>query len=71
MHKLSAIRRAGGTVQDVHLTPLDSDSLAQLVSDALHSELQLVTPLAQLIHEKTAGNPFSLFSSSMPWLRSA
>ena len=56
--KLTAIHEAGGTVQEIRLTPLDSDGLAQLVSDTLHSERQLVTPLAQLIHEKTAGNPF-------------
>ena len=58
MRKLSAISQAGGTVQEIRLTPLDSDGLAELVSDALHSELQRVTPLAQLIHEKTGGNPF-------------
>ena len=58
MRRLSAIRQAGGTVQEIRLTPLVSDALTQLVSDALHSELQLVTPLARLIYEKSAGNPF-------------
>ena len=29
-----------------------------LIADSLHCEPERVTPLAQLVHEKTAGNPF-------------
>jgi predicted ATPase len=32
--------------------------LRQLIADSLHCEPERVTPLAQLVHEKTAGNPF-------------
>jgi predicted ATPase len=58
MRKLSAIRQAGGTVQEIRLTPLGSGDLTRLIADALHCEPQRATPLAQLIHQKTAGNPF-------------
>jgi PAS domain S-box-containing protein len=58
MRKLSAIRQAGGTVQEIRLTPLGSGDLAHLIADALHCESQRAMPLAQLIHDKTAGNPF-------------
>jgi predicted ATPase len=58
MRKLSAIRQAGGTVQEIRLTALGSGHLTHLIADTLHCESQRATPLAQLIHEKTAGNPF-------------
>jgi PAS domain S-box-containing protein len=58
MRKLSAIREAQGTVRQICLAPLDSDSLAHLIADSLHCELQFAEPLGQLIHGKTAGNPF-------------
>jgi predicted ATPase len=56
--KLSAIRQAGGPVEAIHLTPLGSGDLAHLIEDSLHCEPQRAAPLAQLIHDKTAGNPF-------------
>ena len=40
------------------LTPLRLDHVGALVSDALHSASQHVRPLAQLVQEKTDGNPF-------------
>src|SRR5580698_5838089 len=56
--KLSAIRQAGGTVQEIRLTPLGSSDLAHLIADTHHCDPRRVRPLAQLIHGKTAGNPF-------------
>ena len=58
MRRLSAIREAGAAVQEIRLTPLGSGDLAHLIADTLHCDSQRATPLAQLIHEKTAGNPF-------------
>jgi PAS domain S-box-containing protein len=58
MRKLSAIREAGGTVQEILLAPLSSGDLARLVADTLHCASHRSTSLAQLIHDKTAGNPF-------------
>jgi hypothetical protein len=43
------------------LAPLTSEDLAQLITDALHPN-RSATALGELIHEKTAGNPFSPFS---------
>ena len=58
MRKLEAIRQAGAIVQDIVLAPLTREDLGQLVADSLHCEPERATPLAQLVHEKTAGNPF-------------
>jgi PAS domain S-box-containing protein len=58
MRKLEAIRQAGAIVQDIVLTPLAREDLLQLVADSLHCEPERAKPLAQLIHDKTAGNPF-------------
>src|SRR3954469_22615328 len=58
MRKLEAIRRAGAIVQDIVLAPLTREDLADLIGDSVHSELGDAMPLAQLVHEKTAGNPF-------------
>jgi predicted ATPase len=45
-------------VQEIILAPLTGEDLAQLITDALHCEPERATALAELIHEKTAGNPF-------------
>jgi serine/threonine protein kinase len=58
MRKLHAIRKGGAPVQEIILAPLTGEDLAQLITDALHYEPERVTALAELIHEKTAGNPF-------------
>jgi PAS domain S-box-containing protein len=58
MRRLSAIREAGATVHEIRLTPLGSGDLTHLIEDTLHCEPQRAAPLAQLIHAKTAGNPF-------------
>jgi predicted ATPase/C4-dicarboxylate-specific signal transduction histidine kinase len=58
IRKLDAIRQAGATLQDIVLTPLTRDDLRQLLSDSLRCDLQRAEPLAQLLHEKTSGNPF-------------
>jgi PAS domain S-box-containing protein len=58
MRKLEAIRQTGAIVQEAILTPLALADLGRLIADALHSEPEQVTPLARLVQEKTAGNPF-------------
>jgi PAS domain S-box-containing protein len=58
MRKLEAIRQAGGSVQEIVLAPLARDDLGQLIADSLHFQLERAKPLAELIHEKTTGNPF-------------
>jgi PAS domain S-box-containing protein len=58
VRKLEAIRQAGAAVQDIVLTPLSRDDLGKLLVDSLHCQLERAAPLADLIHEKTRGNPF-------------
>ncbi len=40
------------------LAPLGLDDVGRLVADALHCAPERAQPLAQLVHEKTGGNPF-------------
>ena len=58
MRTLEAIRNAGARVEEIVLTPLGLDDIGRLVADALHCEPERARPLAQLVHEKTSGNPF-------------
>ena len=58
MRKLEAMRQAGAILQDIVLAPLTCEDLGQLIADSLHCEPERAAPLAQLIQEKTAGNPF-------------
>jgi len=58
MRKLEAIRKTGTTVQEIVLAPLTHEDLEELIADALHCEPDRASPLAQLIHDKTGGNPF-------------
>jgi PAS domain S-box-containing protein len=58
MRKLEAMRQGGAMVQDIVLAPLAREDLGQLVADSLLCEPERASPLAQLIHDKTAGNPF-------------
>jgi PAS domain S-box-containing protein len=58
MRKLDAIRRAGASVEDIVLAPLTYDDLEQLISESLRCETKPASPLVQLVHEKTGGNPF-------------
>jgi len=55
---LEVIRNAGVGVQEIVLAPLRLDDVARLFADALHCEAERARPLAQLVHEKTGGNPF-------------
>ena len=58
MRTLGAIPDAGSRVEEIVLTPLGLDDVGRLVNDALHCGPEHARPLAQLVHEKTSGNPF-------------
>jgi PAS domain S-box-containing protein len=58
IRKLEAIRNSGAIVQDIILAPLTGGDLQRLISDSLRCEVERTTSLAQLVHQKTAGNPF-------------
>ena len=55
---LESIRQAGGAVQELMLTPLALDDVAQLVAESMHCPSVEAQPLAQLVVDKTSGNPF-------------
>jgi PAS domain S-box-containing protein len=58
MHKLDTIKSAGRNVAEITLAPLAREHLGQLIADALRCERVRAAPLAQLVHDKTGGNPF-------------
>jgi serine/threonine protein kinase len=55
---LEEIRKADGRVHEIVLAPLELDDVGRLIADALHYEPERARPLAELVQEKTAGNPF-------------
>lgn len=57
-HTLDKLRKDSERVSEIVLTPLAVGDIAALCADGLHAELAAVRPLAQLVHEKTGGNPF-------------
>jgi len=58
VRKLDSIKGAGGKVGEITLAPLAREHLEQLVADALRCDSESASPLVQLIHGKTGGNPF-------------
>ena len=58
LRTLDAIRNAGAAVSHVVLAPLARSDLGRLVADSLRCDHKAAGPLAQLVHERTAGNPF-------------
>jgi PAS domain S-box-containing protein len=58
MRTLDAVRKAGARIQEVVLTPLEVDDVGRLLADSLHCNRNSALPLAQLVHERTGGNPF-------------
>jgi predicted ATPase/signal transduction histidine kinase len=58
MRSVEAMRAAGAPLSEIVLSPLGLDDVRGLVADALHCDEERALPLAQLVHEKTGGNPF-------------
>lgn len=56
--KLRSLREAGALLQEIVLAPLTLADLQQLTGDALRCERAQAGPLAELVYEKTTGNPF-------------
>ncbi|EGK83759.1 multi-sensor signal transduction multi-kinase [Microcoleus vaginatus FGP-2] len=55
-----AIKKAGGTVSAIALSPLDISSVNQFVADTLNCAPEKSLSLAELLFQKTGGNPFFL-----------
>src|ERR687885_243585 len=58
MLTLDAMAKAGATVNTLTLEPLSSKSLNHLVADTLNCDPSRARPLADLVAQKTQGNPF-------------
>jgi PAS domain S-box-containing protein len=56
--KLDAIRKTGAAVHDIVLAPLTLGDVERFIAEALHCRQERARPLAQLVYEKTGGNPF-------------
>jgi predicted ATPase/two-component sensor histidine kinase len=55
---LEAIRGGGTSLHEIVLAPLTRHDMSELLSDATHADRDRAEPLAELIFEKTGGNPF-------------
>ena len=58
MQIIEAIRKAGTGLHEIVLAPLSIDDVGSLVADSLHCDRERALSLAQLMYEKTGGNPF-------------
>jgi PAS domain S-box-containing protein len=58
MRTIEKIRNSGASVWDVVLKPLTLHDIERLIADSLHCKPERAQPLAQMVQEKTAGNPF-------------
>ncbi|HEY9858861.1 MAG TPA: serine/threonine-protein kinase PknK, partial [Candidatus Obscuribacterales bacterium] len=57
---LTHIQQTGAIVHHIILQPLSLTDVNQLTADTLRADFAKVTPLAELIWQKTQGNPFFL-----------
>lgn len=58
MLTLASIRKSAARVHEIVLSPLTADDVCHLVADTLFCRPPQAAPLAQLVFEKTGGNPF-------------
>jgi PAS domain S-box-containing protein len=57
-NSIEEIRKTTKRVHEIVLTPLRLEDVGRLIADALRSRQQRARSLAELVQEKTAGNPF-------------
>ncbi|MBE9002096.1 AAA family ATPase [Nostoc sp. LEGE 12447] len=55
---LQQLKKVGTTINEITLEPLGLNAIAQLIADTLHSDTAWVQLLAELVINKTHGNPF-------------
>ena len=55
---LGSMRKGGAAIHSIVLGPLLEEDVLRLATDAFHCEDERAKPLARLVYEKTAGNPF-------------
>ncbi|WP_036486493.1 AAA family ATPase [Myxosarcina sp. GI1] len=52
------LRKQEAILQEIVLTPLKLESLSQLIAETMNRDAGFIRPLAQLVLQKTEGNPF-------------
>jgi len=55
---LDAIRKAGTKISPLAVGPISRGNVAVLIGRALHTSAEAAAPLAEVVHDKTGGNPF-------------
>jgi tRNA A-37 threonylcarbamoyl transferase component Bud32 len=55
---LDSLRSKGIVIHEITLTPLSLADISNLIADTLHSDVISVKSLAELVTQKTSGNPF-------------
>jgi predicted ATPase/signal transduction histidine kinase/CheY-like chemotaxis protein len=55
---LDAIRGTEAVVREIVIAPISLDDVTQFIADTLHCEHARAEPLAELVYDKTLGNPF-------------
>ncbi|HAX76587.1 MAG TPA: PAS sensor protein [Cyanobacteria bacterium UBA11372] len=58
MITLDELRQQGAIINQITLAPLAINCVRQIIAETLHSDVETVKPLANLIFRKTGGNPF-------------
>jgi PAS domain S-box-containing protein len=58
LRTLESVRAAGASVDEVVLAPLELEATCRLIADALRCAPERARPLAELVQQKTGGNPF-------------
>ena len=58
MRTLAELRKTAAPIHEIGLANLGLEDVSRLVKDTLHCERERAHPLAQLVYEKTGGNPF-------------
>jgi predicted ATPase/signal transduction histidine kinase/tRNA A-37 threonylcarbamoyl transferase component Bud32 len=55
---IDAIKQTGTIINYISLSPLDLNNISELIADTFNCTLERAKPLAKLVSDKTAGNPF-------------
>ena len=58
MLTLDEIQKYGANINTITLAPLSQVTITRLVADTLLCSSKIATPLAELVYQKTQGNPF-------------
>ena len=58
MRRLEEMRSSGAPVNHIKLSSLSRMCVTELIADSLHVNFERAAPLAHLVYDKTAGNPF-------------